>query len=95
MSLLSKYSIHLPYLVATAVFSLPFFLMKHGYKRVLVCVCVCECIRALTTAVVQFSSSSRGRMVRHMFSNFLLLWSLSHDLCVTGLTYYASRVGST
>lgn len=36
MSLLSKYSIHLPYLVATAVFSLPVFLMKHGYKRVLV-----------------------------------------------------------
>ncbi|KAL3972804.1 cytoplasmic tRNA 2-thiolation protein 1 [Sarotherodon galilaeus] len=55
------------------------------------CWCVCECIRALTTAVVQFSSSSRGRMVRHMFSNLLLLWSLSHDLCVTGPTYYASR----
>uniref|UniRef100_UPI0037E93D9E transforming growth factor beta activator LRRC32-like n=1 Tax=Semicossyphus pulcher TaxID=241346 RepID=UPI0037E93D9E len=26
-------------------------------------------------------------MVRHMFSHVLLLWSLSHDLCITGLTY--------
>ncbi|XP_068570619.1 transforming growth factor beta activator LRRC32-like [Cebidichthys violaceus] len=26
-------------------------------------------------------------MVRHMFSNLLLLWSISHDLCITGLTY--------
>ncbi|XP_075959279.1 transforming growth factor beta activator LRRC32-like isoform X2 [Anarhichas minor] len=26
-------------------------------------------------------------MVRHMFSNLLLLWSIGHDLCITGLTY--------
>ncbi|XP_019940720.2 transforming growth factor beta activator LRRC33-like isoform X1 [Paralichthys olivaceus] len=26
-------------------------------------------------------------MVRHMFSNLLLLWSLSHDIYITGLTY--------
>ncbi|TKS72516.1 Leucine-rich repeat-containing protein 32 [Collichthys lucidus] len=26
-------------------------------------------------------------MVRHMFSHLLLLWSLIHDLCITGLTY--------
>ncbi|KAM6952416.1 transforming growth factor beta activator LRRC32-like [Lycodopsis pacificus] len=26
-------------------------------------------------------------MVRHMFSNLLLLWSVGHDLCITGLTY--------
>ncbi|XP_039975008.1 transforming growth factor beta activator LRRC33-like [Xiphias gladius] len=39
---------------------------------------------------VQFNSSrssSRGRMVRHMFYNLLLLWSLSHDIYITGLTY--------
>nr|XP_033488596.1 transforming growth factor beta activator LRRC32-like isoform X1 [Epinephelus lanceolatus] len=27
-------------------------------------------------------------MVRHMFSNLLLLWSLSHDLYITGLPYH-------
>ncbi|XP_022051880.1 transforming growth factor beta activator LRRC33-like [Acanthochromis polyacanthus] len=30
-------------------------------------------------------------MVRHMFSNLLLLWSLSHDLYITGLTYNAPQ----
>ncbi|KAI3351884.1 hypothetical protein L3Q82_020714, partial [Scortum barcoo] len=43
-----------------------------------------------TAVVVQFNSSrssSRGRMVRHMLSHLLLLWSLSHDLYITGLTH--------
>ncbi|XP_038554867.1 transforming growth factor beta activator LRRC32-like [Micropterus salmoides] len=30
-------------------------------------------------------------MVRHMFSHLLLLWSLSHDLLITGLTYYEPK----
>ncbi|XP_008279541.1 leucine-rich repeat-containing protein 32-like [Stegastes partitus] len=30
-------------------------------------------------------------MVRHMFSNLLLLWSLSHDLYITGLTHNAPQ----
>ncbi|CAJ1058100.1 transforming growth factor beta activator LRRC32-like [Xyrichtys novacula] len=34
-------------------------------------------------------SSSRGRMVRHM-----LFWSLSHDLCLTGLTHLEPKEGS-
>lgn len=45
---------------------------------------------------VQFDSSrssSRGRMVKHMFSNLLLLWSLSYGLYITGLTYDAPKVG--
>uniref|UniRef100_UPI003AB08CC5 transforming growth factor beta activator LRRC32-like n=1 Tax=Centroberyx gerrardi TaxID=166262 RepID=UPI003AB08CC5 len=46
-------------------------------------------MRALTTVVVQYnnSRSSRGRMLRHTLSNLLLLWSLGHDLCVTGVPY--------
>ncbi|XP_062249152.1 transforming growth factor beta activator LRRC33-like [Platichthys flesus] len=32
-------------------------------------------------------SSSRGRMVRHMFLNLLLLWSLIYDVYITGLTH--------
>ncbi|XP_037635151.1 transforming growth factor beta activator LRRC32-like [Sebastes umbrosus] len=30
-------------------------------------------------------------MVRHMFSNLLLLWSISHDLYITGLTYHEPK----
>ncbi|XP_031175533.1 transforming growth factor beta activator LRRC32-like isoform X1 [Sander lucioperca] len=30
-------------------------------------------------------------MVRHMFSNLLLLWSISHDLYITGLTYHVPK----
>ncbi|XP_074530669.1 transforming growth factor beta activator LRRC32-like [Halichoeres trimaculatus] len=33
-------------------------------------------------------------MVRHMFSHLLLLWSLSHDLCITGSTHLESKEGS-
>ncbi|XP_029296790.1 LOW QUALITY PROTEIN: transforming growth factor beta activator LRRC32-like [Cottoperca gobio] len=30
-------------------------------------------------------------MVRHMFSNLLLLWSISHDLYITGLTHHKPK----
>ncbi|XP_034546590.1 transforming growth factor beta activator LRRC32-like [Notolabrus celidotus] len=33
-------------------------------------------------------------MVRHMFSHLLLLWSFSHDLCITGLTHLQPKEGS-
>nr|XP_020470250.1 leucine-rich repeat-containing protein 32-like [Monopterus albus] len=66
--------------------------MKHGYKRV----CVSVHMRTDNSSdTAQFDSSSkshsRGRMVSHMFSNLLLLWLLSHDLHITGLTYDASK----
>ncbi|XP_053180254.1 transforming growth factor beta activator LRRC32-like [Scomber japonicus] len=36
--------------------------------------------------MVQFNIGNTGKMVRHMFSNLLLLWSLSHEVYATGLT---------
>ncbi|XP_035506351.2 transforming growth factor beta activator LRRC32-like isoform X2 [Scophthalmus maximus] len=53
--------------------------------------CVCQYVSYDNSRdTVQFNSSrssSRGKMVGHMFSNLLLLWSLSRDIFITGLTY--------
>ncbi|XP_040904893.1 transforming growth factor beta activator LRRC32-like [Toxotes jaculatrix] len=61
--------------------------MKHGYKRVCVSVYMSSDNSSDTVQFNSSRSSSRGRMVRHMFSNLLLVWSFSHDIYITGLTH--------
>ncbi|XP_071313635.1 transforming growth factor beta activator LRRC32-like [Trachinotus anak] len=75
------------------LFSLSLFFLRSLAIRG--CVCVSVYMSSENSSdTVQFNSSkrsSRGRMVRHMFSNLLLLWSLSQDIYITGLTYDDSK----
>ncbi|XP_022607751.1 leucine-rich repeat-containing protein 32-like isoform X2 [Seriola dumerili] len=82
LNIVSTVSIWCPQLL-----SLSLFFMKHGYKRVCVSVYMSSDNSSDTVQFNSSRSSSRGRMVKHMFSNLLLLWSLSQDIYITGLTY--------
>ncbi|KAM3867080.1 transforming growth factor beta activator LRRC32-like [Diretmus argenteus] len=47
-------------------------------------------MQLVVAGLIQYnnSRSSRGKMLRHTLSNFLLLWSLGHDLYITGVAHF-------